>query len=94
MPVVVSFQHAQVDVLTEYRDATGVTQTGCVLSTRVTREAASWAAWEDGDHDAMLAEWETIEDEGGQVDPDRDALLAAHPDGRDDAEGGRKDGAG
>ena len=77
-----SFAHAQVDVLTEYRQPDGPTLSRCLLTTRVTREQARYAEWEDGDADSMLAEWATFEVTGDEwPDPDRDAII--HPDTND-----------
>ena len=74
-----SFAHAQVDVLTEYRQPDGPTLSRCLLTTRVTREQARFADWEEGDADSMLAEWATFEVTGDDwPDPDRDAII--HPD--------------
>ena len=74
----VSFVHAQVDVLTEYRRPDGGVTSLCLLSTRVTREQAADADWEGDDHRAMLDEWETREDmPGGPVDPDDGAVIFA-----------------
>lgn len=74
----VSFTHAQVDVLTEYRRPEGDVTSRCLLSTRVTREQAADADWEGDDHVAMLAEWETYEDTSGiPIDPDDRAVIGA-----------------
>lgn len=71
-----SFSAAQVDVNLEYRDAAGATLTRCLLTTTARREAAELSDWEDGKPDDLLAEWETIDGEGGQVpDPDRTPLI-------------------
>ncbi|TAJ20891.1 MAG: hypothetical protein EPO65_02620 [Dehalococcoidia bacterium] len=73
----VSFVHAQVDVLTEFRSPGGDVASVCLLSTQVTREQAADADWEGNDHVAMLAEWQTVEDAPGRpVDPDADAVIA------------------
>lgn len=72
----VSFAEAQVDVLTEYRDADSAVTSLCLLSTRVTREQAADADWEGDDPVAMLAEWDTHEDApGAPVDPDEGAVI-------------------
>jgi hypothetical protein len=72
----VSFAHAQVDVLTEFRRPDGAVTSQCLLTTRVTREQAADADWEGNDHSAMLAEWDTLEDAPGRpVDPDVDAVI-------------------
>ncbi len=74
----VSFQHAQVDVLTEFRRDDGGVTSQCLLSTRVTREQAADADWEGNDHVAMLAGWDTLEAAPGRpVDPDVDAVIQA-----------------
>ncbi len=74
----VSFVHAQVDVLTEYRRPDGDVTSLCLLSTRVTREQAADADWEGNDYRAMLAKWETHEDMPGRpVDPDDGAVILA-----------------
>ena len=75
----VSFEQAQVDVLTEFRrQADGAVTSQCLLSTRVTREQAAGSDWEGNDHIAMLAEWDTREDAPGQpVDPDAGAVILA-----------------
>ena len=79
----VSFREVQVDVHTEYRSADGSLTDRCLLTTRATREAASYADWDAQDARATLAEWDTREAvEGRLVDPDADALLPAPP--RDD----------
>lgn len=72
----VSFAHAQVDVLTEYRRPDGAVTSLCLLSTRVTREQAADADWEGDDHVAMLTGWETREDAPeAPVDPDVGAVI-------------------
>jgi hypothetical protein len=74
-----SFGHAQVDVLTEYRRPDGPTTSRCLLTTRVTREQAMYAEWEDGEAEEILAEWSTVEVSGDDwPDPDRDAII--HPE--------------
>lgn len=74
----VSFAAVQVDVHTEYRSANGEVTTSCLLSTRATREVASWSDWEGGAAVALLEEWDTREaPPGGTVDPSADALLVA-----------------
>lgn len=74
----VSFGHAQVDVLTEFRQQDGGVTSHCLLSTRVTRDQAADADWEGNDHIAMLAEWETYEASPGRpVDPDQGAVIHA-----------------
>lgn len=74
-----SFEQAQVDVMTEYRQPDGPTTSRCLLTTRVTREQAKYAEWEDGEAEEILAEWETVEVSGEDwPDPDRDAII--HPD--------------
>jgi len=73
-----SFGAAQVDVLTEFRQVTGESETRCLVSTRVMREQAAYADWEQGTADILLAEWMTQEAFGDQwVDPDLDAII--HP---------------
>lgn len=73
-----SFGAAQVDVLTEFRQITGESETRCLITTRVTREQAAYADWEQGTADEMLAEWVTQQAEGDRwVDPDLDAII--HP---------------
>jgi len=77
-----SFAEAQVDVLTEYRSPDGPTLSHCLLTTRVTREQAKYADWEDGIADEVLSEWSTIEVVGEDwPDPDRDAII--HPETAD-----------
>jgi len=75
----VSFSAVQVDVHTEYRSADGSVTNPCLLTTRATRELASWSDWEAaGDASALLAEWDTREAmPGAPVDPSVDALIAA-----------------
>lgn len=71
-----SFDAAQVDVNLEYRDAAGATLTRCLLTTTARREVAALSAWEDGEPDELLAEWETIDGEGGaEPDPDAAPLI-------------------
>ena len=73
----VSFTAVQVDVHTEYRSAGGVVTNPCLLTTRATREAASWSDWSvGGDASALLADWDTHEAApGASIDPSVDALL-------------------
>ncbi len=73
----VSFTAVQVDVHTEYRSADGTVTNPCLLSTRATREVASWSDWSAaGDASGLLAEWDTREAApGAPVDPSVDALL-------------------
>ena len=73
----VSFTAVQVDVHTEYRSADGTVTNPCLLSTRATREVASWSDWSAaGDASVLLAEWDTREaGPGAPVDPSVDALL-------------------
>ena len=74
----VSFTAVQVDVHTEYRSADGTVTTPCLLTTRATREAASWSDWSVAAVEAsvLLAEWDTREAApGAPVDPSADALL-------------------
>ncbi len=73
----VSFTAVQVDVHTEYRSADGTVTNPCLLSTRATREVASWSDWSAaGDASVLLAEWDTREAApGAPVDPSVDALL-------------------
>lgn len=98
----VSFQAAQVDVLTEFRDLEGNVTTRCLLTTKVDREGASLADWEHGTAEAMLGEWGTREAADGRwPDPDEDALVTpeavaaaaaaeeALKHGRDDKDGHR-----
>lgn len=74
----VSFGHAQVDVLTEFRRPDGGVTSQCLLTTRVTRDQAADADWDGNDHIAMLAEWETHEvAPGNPVDPDAGAVILA-----------------
>ena len=74
----VSFDHAQVDVLTEFRRPDGAVTSQCLLTTRVTRDQAADADWDGNDHIAMLAEWETHEvAPGSPVDPDAGAVILA-----------------
>ncbi|MEX1021972.1 MAG: hypothetical protein WD058_02385 [Dehalococcoidia bacterium] len=71
-----SFGHAQVDVLTAYRQPDAEPVTRCLLTTRLTREQAAYADWEHGDATAILDAWDTRE--GGAddwPDPDRDAII-------------------
>jgi hypothetical protein len=73
-----SFGAAQVDVLTEFRQVSGESETRCLLTTRVTRELAAYADWEQGDAEAILAAWVTQEARDDRwVDPDLDAII--HP---------------
>ncbi len=74
----VSFDAVQVDVHTEYRSADGSVTTPCLLTTRATREHASWSDWSLGtDAASMLAEWDTREaTPGAPVDPSVDALIS------------------
>lgn len=71
-----SFDHAQVDVLTEYRTPDRPAVSRCLLTTRVTREQARYAEWEDGVPEEVLGEWTTLEVEGDDwPDPDADAII-------------------
>ena len=72
----VSFQQAQVDVLAEFRQPDGAAETRCLLTTRVTREQAAYAGWEDETAEEILGEWDTRRAAGGDwADPDRDAII-------------------
>lgn len=76
----VSFAAVQVDVHTEYRSADGDMTAPCLLSTRATREVASWSDWSVAatDASALLAEWDTREAApGAPVDPEAGALIGA-----------------
>ena len=75
----VSFTAVQVDVHTEYRSADGSVTNPCLLTTRATRELASWSDWSSGgDASTLLEDWDTREaTPGGSVDPSIDALLAS-----------------
>ncbi len=74
----VSFEAAQVDVLTEFRDADGTVTTHCILTTTTDRERASLADWDEGSASDILAEWDTQEaSEGRWPDPDVDALITS-----------------
>lgn len=71
-----SFAHAQVDVLTEYRQPDGPAVTRCLLSTRATREDVKFAEWENPDATVLLSNWDTREGEGDRwPDPDQDAII-------------------
>ncbi len=75
----VSFQHAQVDVLTEFRQPSGASETRCLLTTRVTRDQAAYAGWEDEAAAEILDEWDTRRAAGDAwADPDADAII--HPE--------------
>ncbi|MSQ30599.1 MAG: hypothetical protein EXR64_01025 [Dehalococcoidia bacterium] len=72
----VSFAAVQVDVHTEYRSADGAVTTPCLLTTRATREVASWSDWSAVEASVLLAEWHTREaTASAPVDPAVDALL-------------------
>ncbi len=75
----VSFAAVQVDVHTEYRSADGQVTNPCLLTTRATREVASWSDWEGGaDASALLAEWDTREaTPEAPLDPAVGALISA-----------------
>jgi hypothetical protein len=75
----VSFTAVQVDVHTEYRSADGNVSNPCLLTTRTTREIASWSDWSAADEaHLLLAEWDTREAApGAPVDPSADALLGS-----------------
>lgn len=77
-----SFGNAQVDVLTEYRQPDGPTVSRCLLTTRVTRDQAAYADWEDAPAEEVLGEWDTheVRHAGGVdhwPDPDEDAIIHA-----------------
>lgn len=73
-----SFGQAQVDVLTEFRQPGGPTETRCLLTTQVTRDQAAYADWEHGTAEEVLATWRTIEATGEDwPDPDQDAIIHA-----------------
>ena len=74
-----SFQQAQVDVITEYRQPDGPTTSRCLLTTRVTREQAAYADWESAAAEEILATWET-EEASGDGWPDPDACAIIHPE--------------
>ncbi|MCK9485253.1 MAG: hypothetical protein M0R73_00905 [Dehalococcoidia bacterium] len=72
----VSFQHAQVDVLTEFRQPHGAAETRCLLTTRVTREQAAYAGWNEDPEREILDEWDTRQASGqAWADPDQDAII-------------------
>ncbi|MCA9848284.1 MAG: hypothetical protein KC458_01140 [Dehalococcoidia bacterium] len=74
----VSFANAQVDVLTEYRSPDGPTLSRCLLTTRVTRDQAAYADWEEAEADTILGEWDTRQAHGDDwPDPDADAIIHA-----------------
>ncbi len=73
----VHFVEAQIDVHTDFRDRDGSAGLACVLTTRVTRDAASVANWEGGEAEAMIAEWRTRERGEFDLDPDIGALIDA-----------------
>lgn len=72
----VSFAAVQVDVHAEYRSADGAVTNSCLLTTRASREVASWSDWGAAEASTLLAEWETREAlPGAPVDAAVDALL-------------------
>lgn len=73
----VHFDEAQIDVHTDFRDRDGSAGLACVLTTRVTREAASVADWAGGDADAIIAAWRTRERAELDLDPEIGALITA-----------------
>ena len=74
-----SFAAAQVDVNLEYRDPAGATETRCLLTTIARRAAAERSDWRDGEPAELLAEWETLDGEGGET-PDPDLAPLITPD--------------
>lgn len=75
-----SFDAAQVDVLTEFRQPDAPAVTRCLLTTRVERAVAAYADWEHADAEEILGDWETREAVGDRwPDPDRDAIMHSVP---------------
>jgi len=73
----VHFVEAQIDVHTDYRDRDGSAGLACVLTTRVTREAASVADWEGGNSESIVQGWRTRERGTLDLDPELGALISA-----------------
>ncbi len=74
----VRFEQVQIDVHTQYRDADGASRQECLLTTRVTRAAASVSEWDSEEPAAILEDWETREAAAGRpLDPDDGALIGA-----------------
>lgn len=72
----VSFAQAQVDVLTEFRQPHGPSETRCLLTTRATRDQAAYAGWQEDPARAILDEWDTRQASGDTwADPDQDAII-------------------
>jgi len=71
----VHFQEVQVDVYTEYRTAGGASESVCLVSARVHRDAIAGTDW-DGDVDEVLGGWRVLASGGDAgVDPDGAALI-------------------
>lgn len=84
----VSFTAVQVDVHTEYRSADGDATNPCLLTTRATREVASWSDWSATDASTLLSQWETREASPGKpIDCEVDALLPSQPATTDEMTG-------
>ena len=92
----VRFAEVQIDVFTpgdsdgdSNGDADGGASNGsaaagqrCVLTTRVTREAAAASEWDVAAPPEILAGWDTREaPPGGSLDPDQDALISSERPG-------------
>jgi len=73
----VRFGEVQVDAYTSYFAPDGSSDTACILVTRVPREDAATAAWDEADEATLLRGWFTREGSGSDsLDPDLDALIA------------------
>ena len=91
----VHFTEVQIDVFALDGDSGDSDDTGddagqrCVLTTRVTREAATLSEWDLAEPPEILAGWSTREaSPGSSVDPDRDALISSERPGRGALAGG------
>ena len=90
----IRFDAVQVDVHTQYRDAEGVTESVCLLTTQLTREQGADTYWDELGFEEILATWQTRErqpdapldpEEGALITPAEDAQAAAAPAGAEGA---------
>ena len=76
----IRFDAVQVDVYTQYRDAEGVTESVCLLTTQLTREQGADTYWDELGFEEILATWRTRERQpDAPLDPEEGALIEPEP---------------
>jgi hypothetical protein len=75
----VRFDEVQVDVYgpAENGGGSGAGTQHCLLTTRVTRDAAYNSEWDEAEPHEILASWRTRQADDGSIDPDDGALIIA-----------------